>query len=77
MILERDKERGGGIVLTMPTTRDAVVVQNHPAPEGKPIFCLSDCVAPPRHSHHYSSSSRLVSRQNLGLQNSYNSCEGQ
>ncbi len=35
-ILERDKERGGGIVLTMPTTSDAVAVQNRPAPSGKP-----------------------------------------
>ncbi|GEM_PF-1450141 len=42
-ILERDKpacrtgrERGGGIVVTMPTTRDAVAVQNRPAPSGKP-----------------------------------------
>ena len=35
-ILERDKERGGGIVLTTPTTSDAVVVQNRPAPTGKP-----------------------------------------
>ena len=36
LILERDKERGGGIVVTMPTTSDAVVVQNQPAPSGKP-----------------------------------------
>ena len=35
-ILERDKERGGGIVMTMPTTSDAVAVQNRPAPSGKP-----------------------------------------
>ena len=35
-ILERDKKRGGGIVLTMPTTSDAVAVQNRPAPSGKP-----------------------------------------
>ena len=35
-ILERDKERGGGIVVTMPTTSDAVAVQNRPAPLGKP-----------------------------------------
>ncbi len=35
-ILERDKERGGGIVVTIPTTRDAVAVQNRPAPSGKP-----------------------------------------
>ncbi len=35
-ILERDKERGGGIVLTMPTTSDAVAAQNRPAPSGKP-----------------------------------------
>ena len=41
MIFERDKEQGGGIVLTMPTTSDAVAVENRPAPEGKPIFCSS------------------------------------
>ena len=35
-ILERDKERGGGIVVTMATTSDAVAVQNRPAPLGKP-----------------------------------------
>ena len=35
-ILERDKERGGGIVVTMPTTNDAGAVQNWPAPSGKP-----------------------------------------
>ena len=35
-ILERDKERGGGIVLTTPTTSDAVAAQNRPAPSGKP-----------------------------------------
>ena len=37
-ILERDKERGGEIVVTMPTTSDAVAVQNRPAPSGKPHF---------------------------------------
>ena len=37
-ILERDKERGGGIVVTMPTTSDAVAVQNRPAPSGKAEF---------------------------------------
>ena len=41
LILERDKERGGGIVVTMPTTSDAVAVQNRPAPLGKPGF-MSD-----------------------------------
>ena len=35
-ILERDKERGGGIVVTMPTTSDAVAAKNRPAPSGKP-----------------------------------------
>ena len=37
-ILERDKERGGGIVVTMPTTSDAVAVQNRPAPSGNAEF---------------------------------------
>ena len=68
MIFERDKERGEGIVVTMPTTNDAGAVKNHPAPEGKPIFCSSDCVTPPRHSLNYVSSSRLASKQNLGFQ---------
>ena len=40
-ILERDKERGRGIVLTTPRTSDVVAVQNRPVPEGKPIFWLS------------------------------------
>ena len=31
MILERDKERGGGVVVTTPTTNDAVAVENRPA----------------------------------------------
>ena len=35
-ILERDKERGGGVVETTATMRDAVAVQNRPAPQGKP-----------------------------------------
>jgi hypothetical protein len=35
-ILERDKEREGGIVVTMPTTNDAGVAQKWPAPSGKP-----------------------------------------
>ena len=35
-ILERDKERGGAVVVTTATTSDAVAVQNRPAPEGKP-----------------------------------------
>ena len=68
MIFERDKERGGGVVLTTPTTNDAVAVENHPAPQGMPIFCPSDCVAPPRHSQDYVSSSRLAYEQNLGFQ---------
>ena len=67
-IFERDKERGGGIVVTMPTTRDTVAVKNSPAPEGKPLFCPSDCVAPPRHSYYYASSSRLAYRQNRSFQ---------
>ena len=37
-IFERDKERGGGIVLAMPTTNDTGAVKNRPAPQGKPIF---------------------------------------
>ena len=41
MILERDKERGGGIVVTMPTTSDAGAAQNRPAPPGKPGFMPS------------------------------------
>ena len=56
------------MVLTMPTTRDAVAVKNRPAPQGKPLFCPSDCVAPPRHSLNYSSSSRLAYGQNRGFQ---------
>ena len=67
-IFERDKERGGGIVVTMPTTRDADAAENWPAPKGKPIFCPSDCVAPPHHSHDYASSSRLAYGQNMGFQ---------
>ena len=35
-ILERDKERGGGVVVTTATTSDAVAVKNRPALEGKP-----------------------------------------
>ena len=35
-IFERDKERGGGIVLTMPTTNDAGAVKNRPARRGSP-----------------------------------------
>ena len=67
-IFERDKERGGGIVVTMLTTRDAGAAENWPAPEGKPLFYLSDCVAPPHHSYDYASSSRLAYRQNRGFQ---------
>lgn len=55
-------------MLTTTTTRDAVMIKNHPAPTGKPIFCPSDIVAPPRHSQDYSSSSRLASGQNPGFQ---------
>ena len=40
-ILERDKKRGGGIVVTMSTTSDAVAAQNWPAPSGKPHLWLS------------------------------------
>ena len=72
MILERDKKRGGGIVLTMPTTNDAGAAQNRPAPQGKPLFCPSDCVAPPRHSLNYASSSRLAYGQNRGFQTPIN-----
>ena len=38
LILKRDKERGGGIVLTMPTTNDAGTAQKRPAPSGKLSF---------------------------------------
>lgn len=76
-ILERDKKREGGIVLTMPTTNDAVVVQNRPAPKGKSIFESSACVAPPRHSHHYASLSRLAFDPNLDFQNAYYLCVNQ
>ena len=70
-ILERDKERGGDIVLTMATTRDAGVAENRPAPEGKPIFWLSDCVASPQHSYYYASLSRLAYNQNMGFQRAH------
>ena len=66
--VERDKERGEGIVKTMPTTNDDVAAHVRPAPKGKPLFCPSDCVAPPRHSLNYVSSSRLAYGQNLGFQ---------
>ena len=39
--VERDKERGGVIVETMPTTNDAVAAHARPAPQGKPLFCPS------------------------------------
>jgi len=67
-VFDQNKEQGGGIVLTTPTTRDAGMIKNHPAPKGKPIFCPSDIVAPPRHSQSYSSSSRLAYGQNPGFQ---------
>ncbi len=35
MIFERDKERGGGIVMTIPTTRDAVAAKNRHGPRGE------------------------------------------
>ncbi len=75
-IFERDKERGGGIVLTTPTTSDVVAVKNRPAPLGKAEFAVS-CVAPPRQSQDYASSSRLVYGQIQHFQNSYYLCEGQ
>ena len=83
-IFKRDKERGGGIVVTMPTTNDVVAVKNRPAPKGKPIWTPSDCVAclpdrqaPSRHSQDYASSSRLASDPNLDFQNSYYLCVNQ
>ena len=35
-ILERDKERGGDIVVTMSTTNDTVADKNRPAQRGSP-----------------------------------------
>ena len=76
-IFERDKERGGGIVLTMPTTSDAGAVKNRPAPKGEAHLDVICGVAPPRHSLNYASSSRLASDIHLGFQNAYYLGEGQ
>ena len=67
-ILERDKERRGGIVLTMPTRRDAVAAQNRPAPEGKPGFMPSAALLLLDVVKTTSSSSRLASDINPGFQ---------
>ena len=40
LILERDKERGGGIVFTMPTTNDAGTAQKRPAPSGEAHYLV-------------------------------------
>ena len=75
-IFERDKERGGDIVITTSTTNDAVAVKNSPALWGSPSLTVCG-VAPPRHSHDYSSSSRLAYGSNLDFQNSYYLGKGQ
>ncbi len=75
-IFERDKERGGDMVLTMSTTRDAGAVENRPAPQGEGHLRIVCCVTPPHHSQDYASSSRLASDPNLAFQNSYYLGEG-
>ena len=67
-ILERDKERGGGIVVTMATTSDAGVAQKRPAPEGKPGFGLSAALLLLDVVKTTPSSSRLASDVNPGFQ---------
>ena len=71
LILERDKERGGGIVVTMPTTSDAVAVQNQPAPLGKPGFMPSATLLLLDVVTTTFSSSRLASGINPGFQRAH------
>ena len=71
LILERDKERGGGIVMTMPTTSDAVAAQNQPAPSGKPGFTPSAALLLLDVVTTTSSSSRLASDINPGFQRAH------
>ncbi len=68
MIMERDKERGGGIVLTMSTTNDAGVAHNRPAPKGKPGFMSSASLLLLDVVTTTPSSSRLASVINPGFQ---------
>ena len=79
MIFERDKERGRRRGLwTTSRTSDAVSFKKRPAPEGKPLFCPTDCVAPPRRvPENTPSSSRLAFGQNRGFQSSYYLRKGQ
>ena len=76
-ILERDKERGGGIVVTMPTTSDAVAVQNRPAPKGEPGFMPSAALLLLDVVKTTPSSSRLASDINPGSQRAHYLVKGQ
>lgn len=77
MILERDKERGGGIVMTMATTNDAGAAQNRPAPEGKPGFTTSAALLLLSVVTTTLSSSRLASAINPGFQCAHYLVKGQ
>ncbi len=63
--------------MTMSTTRDAVAVQNRPAPKGKRAFCPSTALLLLDVVTTTLSSSRLAYGQNSRFQTSIISSEGQ
>ncbi len=71
-ILERDKKRGGGIVLTMPTNERRSRSPKSSGPGGEAYILANSFVAPPHHSQDYASSSRLGFSQNIGFHRAHN-----
>ena len=68
MILERDKKRVGGVVLTTPTIERRCRSPKSSGPFGEAHLLPNFCVTPPWHSFDYAASSRLEFGQNLGFQ---------
>ena len=77
MILERDKERVGAVVLTIPTIERRRRSPKASGPFGEAPLLANSGVAPPWRSLHYAASSRLGFGQKNGFQISYYLCEGQ